>query len=265
MSGFSADWLTLREPIDRRSRDTTILAAIARYFSGRDSIAAIDLASGRGSMIRALTARLPARQHWIAVDDEAPLLREAVLAPGPSVRIESRLADLAVRLEDVLALKADLVVSSAFIDLVSDAWLDRLIRATVAKSLPVYLALSYDGRAECRPHHPLDGAVIAAFGRHQQRDKGFGVALGPMAGEAVARKFAAAGYQVQTAKADWRITGQEREFQFLLLRGWFDAVAELAELDVTALAGWYDQRRAWIAAGQSTVMVGHLDVWAVPG
>ena len=264
MSGFSADWLTLREPIDQRSRDPAILLAIARYFHGRDSITAIDLASGRGSMIRALTANLPARQHWIAVDDEPQLLRDAANAPGPTVRIESRLADLAERLEDVLAEKADLVVSSAFIDLVSDAWLDRLICAAVAKSLPVYIGLSYDGRAECQPHHPLDGAVIAAFGRHQQRDKGFGLALGPAAGAAVADKFVAVGYEVQTAQSDWQVTGQERDFQSLLLRGWFDAVAELAELDATALASWYDQRCAWIAAGQSSVIVGHLDVWAVP-
>ena len=137
MSGFSADWLTLREPIDRRSRNPTILAAIENYFHGRDSITAIDLASGRGSMIRALAARLPARQHWIAVDDEAQLLRDAAMASGPSVRIESRLVDLAVSLEDVMASEADLVVSSAFIDLVSQDWLDRLVRAAVAKSMPV--------------------------------------------------------------------------------------------------------------------------------
>lgn len=264
MSGFAADWLGLREPVDQRSRNAAILSAIEEYFHGRESITAIDLASGRGSMIRALIPRLPPRQLWYAVDDEAALLRDAHGDSAGSVRIEPRVADLAVALEDVISLPADLVVTSAFVDLVSDAWLDRLVRAAAAKSVPVYLGLSYDGRSACEPSHPLDAAVIAAFGRHQQRDKGFGPALGPAAGVAAAAKFAAAGYLVRSEQADWHVETNERALQGMMVAGWFAAVQELNEMEAGALEDWQAHRFAWIADGESRLMVGHLDIWATP-
>jgi hypothetical protein len=263
VSGFSAEWLSLREPIDQRSRNPEILAAIEQHFRGRDSIAAIDLASGRGSVMRALTPRLPPRQDWHLIDDEQALLRDATGGTG-TIHTYSRLANLAEAIEDILGTDADLVVSSAFIDLVSDAWLDRLVQKTMARRLPVYLAMSYDGQGECDPRHPLDDAVFAAFDRHQQRDKGFGPALGPMAGAAAARKFTAAGYEVTRGRADWRLARTERDVQRMMVEGWFAAVNELGILDPPALAHWRDQRLAWIAEGRATMTVGHLDIWAVP-
>jgi hypothetical protein len=264
VSGFSADWLGLREPIDQRSRNPDILAAIERYFSTRESVTAIDLASGRGSIVRALSPRLPPLQDWHLIDDEPALLRDATRAGTGTIHTHSRLANLAEAIEDVLAIDADLVVSSAFIDLVSDAWLDRLVRSAVARRLPVYLAMSYDGEVACDPRHPLDDPVFAAFGRHQQRDKGFGPALGPMAGTAAARKFAAAGYEVTRGRADWRLARTERDVQRMMVEGWFAAVSELEMLDRPAVTHWRDQRLAWVAEGRTTMTVGHLDIWAVP-
>ncbi len=264
MSGFSADWLSLREPIDQRSRNPDILAAIERYFSTRESVTAIDLASGRGSIVRALSPRLPALQDWHLIDDEPALLRDATCAGTGTIHTQSRLANLAEAIEDVLAIDADLVVSSAFIDLVSDAWLDRLVRSAAARRLPVYLAMSYDGEVACDPRHPLDDAVSAAFDRHQQRDKGFGPALGPLAGAAAARKLAAAGYEVTRGRADWRLASTECDVQRMMVEGWFAAVSELEMLDLPALTRWRDQRLAWVAEGRVTMTVGHLDIWAVP-
>lgn len=264
MSGFSADWLSLREPVDQRSRNTAILDAIERYFQDRPSLTAIDLASGRGSMIRALMPRLPEQQLWVPVDDEPKLLREAELTKSGTIRIESRLVNLAQNLEDVLSIAADLVVTSAFIDLVSDHWLDRLVHGTTSRSVPVYLGMSYDGRIDCSPRHDLDDAIVVAFGRHQQRDKGFGAALGPAAGEAAAAKFGQAGYAVTVERADWQLDRDERDLQAMMVAGWYAAVAELDEFEPRDLRAWHDQRRAWIADGQSTMTVGHLDVWAVP-
>lgn len=264
MSGFSADWLTLREPVDQRSRSVAILESIQRYFHGRESIRVVDLASGRGSMIRALMPRLPARQTWYPVDDEPVLLRDAELARTGTIRIEPRLVNLAQNIEDILALATDLVVTSAFIDLVSDSWLDRLVSSAAARALPVCLAMSYDGRAVCSPRHDLDAAVIDTFGRHQRRDKGFGPALGPTAGEAAADKFRRAGYDVMVERADWHVSANERDLQTMMVDGWRAAVGEMNELASDALDAWHEQRRAWIAEGRATMMVGHLDIWAIP-
>ena len=94
--------------------------------------------------------------------------------------------------EDVEKLKAenpsapvpvDLVTTSALLDLVSAEWLERLAVEAAARRLPVYAALTYQGSASLDPAEPFDLEVIAAVNRHQRRDKGFGLALGPEAGE----------------------------------------------------------------------------------
>jgi hypothetical protein len=262
VSGFTTDWLTLREPVDQRSRNTAILDSIERYFQNKDSITAMDLASGRGSMIRALIPRLPLRQVWHAVDDESALLGEAELTGNGTIQLEPRLVELAENLEDVLSVAVDLVTTSAFIDLVSESWLDRLVRGVTARSRPIYIGMSYDGHILCEPDDDLDETVVAAFGRHQRRDKGFGLALGPAAAMAAAEKFRAAGYAVMVERADWHLRQDERELQSTMVAGWFAAVSELGEVDPGALQAWHNRRQAWIAEGRSMMTVGHLDVWA---
>ena len=44
MSGFSADWLTLREPYDLRSRNAMVLDAVAAHLEPNFSVRIVDLA-----------------------------------------------------------------------------------------------------------------------------------------------------------------------------------------------------------------------------
>ena len=74
MSGFSADWLTLREPFDMRARNPSVLDAVADSLAAYPSVRIVDLACGTGSTLRALSARLPARQNWKLVDNDLGLL-----------------------------------------------------------------------------------------------------------------------------------------------------------------------------------------------
>ena len=82
------------------------------------------------------------------------------------------------------------------LDLVSDTWLDRLAVEIAARSIPVYAALSYDGRIGFSPPDPLDAAITAAVNAHQRTDKGFGPALGPAAAAFAIARFEALGYSV---------------------------------------------------------------------
>ncbi len=54
MSGFSAEWLALRESYDLRARNPIVLDAVAASFKSLDAISVVDLACGAGSTIRAL-------------------------------------------------------------------------------------------------------------------------------------------------------------------------------------------------------------------
>jgi len=48
MSGFSADWLTLREPYDLRARNPTVLDRVAASLEQLSSVRIVDLACGTG-------------------------------------------------------------------------------------------------------------------------------------------------------------------------------------------------------------------------
>jgi len=77
MTGFSADWLTLREPFDMRARNASVLDAVAVSLATYPSARIVDLACGTGSTLRALSARLPLRQNWNLVDNDLGLLARA--------------------------------------------------------------------------------------------------------------------------------------------------------------------------------------------
>jgi trans-aconitate methyltransferase len=168
MSGFSADWLALREPHDARARNQAVLDAVAALFKGFPSIRIVDLACGTGSTVRALGPRLAAPQNWRLVDNDLGLLAHATAMPLPArVTVTAVPLDLNRDLEAVLDGPVDLIVTSALLDLVSGVWLARLAVETAARSIPVYAALSYDGWIEIGPVDPLDAAVIAAVNTHQ--------------------------------------------------------------------------------------------------
>ncbi len=180
MSGFSAEWLKLREPYDLRARNAAVLDAVVDLLAGHPSVAIIDLACGTGSTFRALSPRIEARQNWRLVDNDLSLL--ARVPPSSSgITVTPAPVDLNRDMEAAFDGPADLVTTSALLDLVSSDWLDRLVVEVAARALPVYVALSYDGRAELSPSDPLDRRIVDAVNRHQRKDKGFGPALGPSA------------------------------------------------------------------------------------
>jgi len=281
MTGFAADWLSLREPADRRARDPAILQAVAARFARSGRVCVTDLACGTGSSLRALAAHLPAQQTWRLVDHDPLLVAAAARAASngaypPGIELETLQADLALELEAVVALDADLLTTSAFLDLVSDDWLSRMVAAAAAHRRPVYAALSYDGRVACSPPDPLDSVVLEAFDIHQRRDKGLGGpagadrtdglggALGPTAAAIAAQRFAARGFSVLTARADWDLTPAESALQDRLLLGWHAAVAETGRVAPDDLDRWLARRRAALAEGRSRLRVGHVDLFAVP-
>lgn len=262
---FAADWLALREPYDARARNRQVLDAVAAAFADRGAIAVVDLACGTGAMRRAIAARLPARQDWRLVDNDLGLLaRAAPPASAPGVIVRAVPVDLNRDLEAALDGPIDLVTASALLDLVSAAWLERFVLEAAARRLPVYAALSYDGRVAFDPPDPSDPAVIAAFNRHQHTDKGFGPALGAKAAEAAVTGLERAGYAVVRGSSDWELAPADRDIQTETLAGFAGAAHAVGDLALADMAGWLTRRRDLVAAGRSALSIGHVDFFARP-
>ncbi len=265
MSSFAADWLALREPYDTRARNPAVVDAVAASVASLPSVTVVDLACGTGATLRALSPRLPRRQNWRLIDNDLSLLaRASTMARPTEASVTAVPIDLNRDLEAALDGPVDLVTATALLDLVSDDWLDRLVVEIAARRIPLYAALTYDGRIEFEPSDPLDAAIVAAVNTHQRGDKGFGPALGPAAAPTAITRFEAVGYSVVEGTADWVFGPGDREIQAEILAGWAAASRETGDPELADTISWLMRRRDAVAAGRSSIRVGHVDIFARP-
>src|ERR1700742_769928 len=99
---FSAAWLGLREPYDRRSRSSVVIEAVAEALASRPSATIVDLACGTGSTFRALSPLIEARQSWRLIDNDLSLLARAPQSSSPSTTVATIPIDLNRDLESAL-------------------------------------------------------------------------------------------------------------------------------------------------------------------
>lgn len=253
MSGFDTRWLDLREPADQAARDRDLAAKAAALVPAGGRI--LDLGSGTGSTVRALSPKLSPAVRWTLVDNDPALLAEAERRTQASTMLADLDAVDALPLAD-----ADLVTASALFDLVSAEWLERFADRLAASGRPLYAALSYDGRMAWSAAHDADAAVVSAFNRHQRTDKGLGAALGPDAVNALRGAFEARGYRVTTAQSDWRLAEADTALESELLAGIAAAATETGILEAAEPVSWLRARRDRTGTG---CRIGHVDLLAV--
>jgi len=285
VSGFSAEWLGLREPFDAAARAPSLVAALATHLDrSRDEapLEILDLGAGAASNLRCLAPLIGGLQRWRLADNDPKLLDAALAATqswagargAEARRARNTLSmgggDLACYLETELVDLSDLgsvelptdglVTAAALLDLVSQDWLETLAQRCRAARAAVAFALTYDGRTTVEPAEPEDALVLSLFNRHQRLDKGFGPALGPAAPGAAEAAFEAHGYELRTATSDWVIGPKEHAMQLALLDGWLGAALDIAQGSRATLTSWHERRRAHVLAGRSALRVGHVDL-----
>lgn len=277
MSGFSPEWLALREPVDHRSRETGLAARLEAAFADRASVRVVDLGCGTGSNIRGTFHLLPAEQHWTLVDYDARLLAAArerladwsgsghqrqgddlvVTHSGKRLSISFRQADLNADLDPALGAAPDLVTASAFFDLCSEAFIHRLAKAVAGRRAAFFTVLTYNGEQSWTPPHPADGAMLQSFCAHQMSDKGFGPSAGPSAPGALARAFRGLGYRIDDGDSPWRLDVGDAKLIDDLASGFAAAVAETGNVHADVIA-------SWSAVQRTAALVGHTDTLALP-
>jgi SAM-dependent methyltransferase len=265
MTGFTAEWLALREPHDLTARNRVVLDAVTTLFKSAASLHVVDLACGSGSTVDALHAHLSVQQHWDLVDHDADLLAVARNRNrDKDMTLNAIQLDLSRDIEAVLGATVNLITISALLDLVSRKWLDQFLHEMAARHLPVYAALTYDGRTDLSPADPFDSHIVSAVNAHQLTDKGFGPALGPFAASSTIAGLEALGYLVVDGESDWILRPDDREFQNEMLEGWANAAREMGTLPDAEIADWLSRRKALISEGLSSMRVGHVDFFAFP-
>jgi hypothetical protein len=298
MSGFSADWLRLREPFDQAARE---MAAGALDLPGRlarwrepssdKSFEVIDLACGHGANMRALAPCLGGAQRWRLVDHDLALLAAVpealaewalrhdyrftlrnsagdfqtidIAGPGFHAEVVRQHVDLVRDLATLDFSEAPLVTASALLDLVSASWLQILVHKAQAARAALLFGLNVDGRTVWDPLDRDDELVHGLFSQHQRRDKGFGPALGSQAATTALEQLARAGYEPVQTRSDWVIDGaQSREMQLAMVEGMAGAALEQDPAAQGAVLAWKARRSAVI--GTSRLRVGHVDIAATP-
>ena len=77
-------------------------------------------------------------------------------------------------------------------------------------------------------------------------------------------RFEALGYSVVHGASDWDFAPNDREIQMEVLTGWASAAREMNEPALADTIAWLTRRRDAVAAGRSSMRVGHVDFFARP-
>lgn len=282
MGRVSVGWLRLREPFDHAARSERLARDLARFLRDEPRpVRLLELGCGLASGLRFLAPHLPTPQAWTLVDIDPELLEalpdtlvawaetlDETLERAGSATLESPKRTIRWRVHDVRDLNrliepADAVVTQALLDLVSHDWLEAFAGWLAARAVPLLAALTVDGRVTWTPEDPRDGSVQAAFRAHQLTDRGFGSSPGPKAAEDLAALLRARGFEVQLARADWRIGPEHTGMLAEMVHGTAEAAAEMHPHPAT-VAAWRTDRLAAAKAGDLALTVGHLDLLALP-
>jgi hypothetical protein len=284
---FDADWLSLRAPFDAIARSRELARRLDAMLPARPRL--LDLGAGTGCLFRWLAPIIRRAQVWTLVDastepidaafadiaDWAEAMgcvvtfpgmasRRVLIVHGPfgAWRVQASVVDFAAAPASLPLDAVDAVVCNALLERVSAAWLERFCASL---SVPLLACLDVDGRIDWRPRHKLDRVVASLFRRDQERDQGFGPALGRRAPSRLRAALTARGCTVTEARTDWRIPPEASDMLLTLVEMQAATAAERLPRQRDAIAAWQDARARQCAMARLAVRIGHRDSLALPG
>lgn len=263
MSGFDKDWLALREPVDLRARDASMVERFSRHLEEVLAPVIVDIGCGTGSTWRSLSDRVPRTAQWQLLDYDPLLLAEAERRAGGAGEVTFRQFDLN-HIEELPLAEVTMVTASALFDLCSADFCNRFADTLARSKTGAYAALNYDGVMEWSIRHPLDGQVTIDFNQHQRLDKGFGPALGPDATEHLRLAFENLRYRVTVATSPWVMGPEDAALHLAFLEGLEKPLLEIGSLTTDEIKAWFQFRRAKVGEPGSSCVVGHTDILALP-
>ena len=275
---FDADWLSLREPIDAAARSEDLVHRLDEWLAGHTTPQLLDLGAGHGSNLRYLAPRLQGRQQWLLIDHDRDLLDHAGRqAPagssdGQPISIQCRNADLN-ELASLNLPEPDAVTASALLDLCSHDWIRTLVGRMACWRCVGLFSLNVDGQRHFidikgnRISNPDDEQMASWFNDHQRQTKGLGQALGPEAVNVLTAELEQAGFKIIQDSTPWHLPAGHPDTAVLarvLVDGWQSAALDMAPDQTEFIEQWTRERQDWLARGQAGLVVGHIDLLALP-
>ncbi len=281
MSGFSTEWLALREGADLRARNPVLAEDLRAHLGQIAPVRVVDIGAGTGANLRATAPLLGRVQSWRLLDHDPDLLAQAAVAltawaddsrseadrltlrkDGRLIAVEFVEVDLAADPDAVRVGDPHLITASAFFDLVSAAWIERFADAVVAAGATFFTVLTCDGRDIWSPPHEADAPVAAAFRADQGRDKGFGPGAGDVATDLLLQALHRRGYDAHAQESPWLLDAARPGDAALiaaLATGTAAAAESAGQVPPARLNAW---RASRIAAAECRI--GHMDMLAAP-
>jgi hypothetical protein len=287
MSYHDTRYLAAKRSVDDRALNRHVLAELCRLLpAGEPRI--LEIGAGLGTMVaRLLEWRVIRAGTYTLLDVDPQLLRDSRTwlagwatrrgLPTEPLPDGLRVGDLRVRLEEAelgcfldagSGEPADLLIASAFLDLVDvPAVLPGLLRL-LAPGGAYWFPITFDGGSTFLPDHPGDDDVLAAYHRSMDERVRYGRPAGESrAGRHLVGHLRAAGAPPLAAgSSDWVVhagpdgTYPHDEARFLdcILTTVEDALA--GRVDPARLADWVAARRRQLAEGELVYIAHQLDV-----
>jgi hypothetical protein len=287
MSFSYARYLAAKRSVDDRALNRSVLADLRRMMPpGEPRV--LEIGAGLGTMVaRLLDWQVLSAGEYTLLDVDGRLLEDSRAwlcewAAGRGLPTRPlpdgvRLGDLRVRLVEAelgshleagRGQPADLLIASAFLDLVEvPAVLPGLLRLLVPGGL-YWFTINFDGESIFQPDHPSDDDVLGAYHRGMDERVRYGRPAGESrTGRHLFGHLRAAGAPALSAGAsDWVVlpepegTYPDDEAYFL------EAILQTVQdaLDgpdaPPGLADWLDDRRGQLATGELVYVSHQLDV-----
>ena len=272
MEKFSSDWLSLREQEDLLARNTNVLECVKNYLRNEQRLNILDIGCGTGATMRVLQPEFTQPQHWTLLDADKELLVQAQCLNQPLVydshiTMKTECVDLT---EDFgfLQRKCSIVTATAFLDLVSESWIQKFAQALKDNNHSFYCSITPTCSIELTPAVSLDDRVISAFNTHRYTNKGFGLSLGGDAAKYTLEIFQNLGYQLTSAFDTWGNRHPNKafckKFNLQLIEGISQAASLTKLLDSLELEYWTKSRVDSIQNDEFEISFEILDFFAAP-
>lgn len=299
-SGWSYErYLNAKVSVDDRALNRTVVDELKRALAARSSrgtLRVLEVGGGTGTMVRrAIDWGLLARGEYVLLDADGALVRKglaslvewsrevglsAEASQEDTVRLRRSDGSLDITVRGVASeiynylvvpemFQADLLIASAFLDLVE---LHRVLPAMLALAADhglFWFPINFDGDTIFEPGHPLDAQVIAAYHRTMDERVRYGRPAGESrTGRKLIHAIRTAGGRVEAAgSSDWVVFAQdgnypndEAYFVQCILATIDEALTQRLDVNQAELQSWLATRRAQLKDGSLVYIAHQIDV-----